>query len=63
MQIRAHAVQALGVADEQRAVRFEVRGNACDDLAFGLSAEIDHHVAQEDHVETADARKRSANPS
>src|SRR5512133_3963803 len=50
--------QALGMADHQVAARAQARQDAVDHLLLGGSIEIDHDVAQEDHVEFADAGQR-----
>ncbi|MPN03007.1 hypothetical protein SDC9_150230 [bioreactor metagenome] len=48
------AGQCFGVADHQDAVVFQFVANLRKEAFLGRGIEVDHHVAQEDHVEQTD---------
>jgi hypothetical protein len=45
------------MADDQIATGMQLAHQLADDLALSRVVEIDHHVAQEDHMELADLWK------
>ena len=47
------------MTDEEMPARPQVLDQASHHLTLGVGVEVDHHVAQEDHVEQAQIRQRA----
>ena len=46
------------MADDQIAAGMQLADQLADNLTLGRVVEVDHHIAQEDHMELADLRDR-----
>ena len=46
------------MTDQEISAELQQRERPCDDLAFGVAVEIDHHVAQKDQVECPELWQR-----
>jgi hypothetical protein len=52
------SLQAFGMADAEVATGLDGGHHPRHHLAFGVVVEVDHHVAQKDHVKLAHGRQR-----